>query len=742
MPESLAAPGGVRPLGNTTIVRKIVDDNRILQALLRTLTSKRQLSPEDLDTLLDLTIQKVAEAIHSEAITVFLVEPDGKIRFKNVYYARSLYGQDEVMKKVFEKKAKELQAVTLSPGQGIVGKVISTGESSLVTDVSKAPDYNAKPGTDAGFRVRSMVTVPLVVDKRAIGALQAMNKKLIDTYPPFTLEDQKLLEEVANYSARVIQKTRQPDLQITDREMASYVARMTRHKFSPLEDDVAMDEKLLELVGEDTIRKFRMLPVKKVSSGSVLVAMSDPLDLQRKDTFQAQVRLAIDEVWVAADSDIMRVTDKFFKKVKLSGGLGDVGEAIKKEFGEVAGGVETVDVEAGADENSSPIMALVNRVIEDAFSRGASDIHIEPFEKEVLVRYRIDGVLKEMIKLPQITINSMVARIKIMAPPMKIDERRLPQDGRIKFKDYTKSGIDIDLRVSSAPLIWGEKICMRLLDKTGSLIPLDKMGFSKSNIVRYREILKAPYGMILHVGPTGSGKTTTLYAALQEINTPDVNIQTAEDPVEYQLRGVNQMQMNRDQGLTFAKALKCFLRQDPDIILVGEIRDQETAEIGIEAALTGHVLFSTLHTNDAAGTVIRFLDMGIEPFLVSSALLGVCAQRLLRRLCSKCKEAYVPSAEEVASMALKEVPPNMKLMRPRGCPACNGLGYKGRTGTHELMTLNDAIKDLINKRASSEIIREEAIKSAGLITLFDDTMWKVMEGVTSLEEGLAIVRKD
>ena len=356
------------------------------------------------------------------------------------------------------------------------------------------------------------------------------------------------------------------------------------------------------------------------------------------------------------------------------------------------------------DEESAPIILLANRIIEDAYGLGASDIHIEPQELELVVRYRIDGVCQEKLKLPPKVAGSLIARLKIMAN-LDIAERRLPQDGRIIFKQFTRKNIDIDLRVSSAPLNHGEGMVMRILDKQKSTMPLPALGFSEGNLVRYRKVIKNPYGMILHCGPTGSGKSMTLYSALNEISNPGIVIRTAEDPIEYTLKGINQMQMNRRIGLTFASALRAYLRQDPDIILVGEIRDKETANIAVEAALTGHLLISTLHTNDAPGTIARLTDMSIEPFMISSSLLCVCTQRLMRRVCKTCRIQYDPEGRE------KEILEDgmgwsgtIFKSNVKGCPRCNNTGYKGRIGIHELMVTDDELVDGINKgKETSEI---------------------------------------
>jgi type IV pilus assembly protein PilB len=392
-------------------------------------------------------------------------------------------------------------------------------------------------------------------------------------------------------------------------------------------------------------------------------------------------------------------------------------------------------------EESAPIVQLANRIIEDAYYSGTSDIHIEPWEKEIVVRYRIDGVCQEKLRLPQKVGPALVARLKIMCN-LDIAERRLPQDGRIVFKQFTKKSIDVDLRVSTAPLNYGEGIVMRILDKQKSTLPLPALGFSEENLTKYRECIRQPYGMILHCGPTGSGKSMTLYSALGEINAPDVVIRTAEDPIEYTLAGINQMQMHRQIGLTFASALRAYLRQDPDIILVGEIRDKETANIAVEAALTGHLLISTLHTNDAPSTIARLTDMGIEPFMISSSLLCVCAQRLMRRVCKTCKVAHEPEGREklLLENAIGWSGPIFKA-HPKGCPKCNGTGYKGRVGIHELMVTNNELIEGINKGLESSELKRIAMRG-GMKTLHQDSMLKVKEGLSTLEEAISTVPPD
>jgi type IV pilus assembly protein PilB len=482
-----------------------------------------------------------------------------------------------------------------------------------------------------------------------------------------------------------------------------------------------------------------------MSPNSVAVLMCNPLDYGKRESFTQATEMSIEEVSVVSATLFESLLKKFFKETKAGPAtsedvdISSVAEVISTAYsGDGVGEVTAEDLES---EDSAPIIQLTNRIIEDAYVSGASDIHIEPMEKDLLIRYRIDGLCQEKLRLPKQVTNSMVTRLKIMCN-LDISERRLPQDGRIVFKKYTKKNIDIDLRVATGPMKDGEKVVMRILDKQKSTLPLPALGFSDENLAKYRECIRQPYGMILHCGPTGSGKSMTLYSALGEVNTPDVNIQTAEDPIEYTLAGINQMQMNRQIGLTFARALRCYLRMDPDIILVGEIRDEETAGIAVEAALTGHLLVSTLHTNDAPSTVARIGEMGVEPFNISASLVCVCAQRLLRRVCKNCKIPYEPEGRQKEIM-LKALGWSGQIYKanPQGCPTCSGTGYKGRVGIHELMTNSEELTEGINKEAEVAELKRIAMKN-GMKTLHQDSMLKVKMGLTTVEEALSNVPPD
>jgi len=487
-----------------------------------------------------------------------------------------------------------------------------------------------------------------------------------------------------------------------------------------------------ERIPQEFCQEHLVLPVGQVGE-TLLVAFSNPFEVSIPAKIQEMTGMKVARL-LGREKDIK---DKFAKENQPTAGFEDVVKQIGAEFGGLADAVE----EEGVTEDSGPIIQLSNRIIEDAYFAGTSDIHVEPGEKEMIVRYRIDGICQEKLRLPAKVGPSLVARLKIMCN-LDISERRLPQDGRIVFKQYTKKGIDIDLRVSTAPLNHGEGVVMRILDKQKSTLPMTALGFSPENLEKYREVIRQPYGMILHCGPTGSGKSMTLYSALNEINSPELVIRTAEDPIEYTLPGINQMQMHRQIGLTFASALRAFLRQDPDIILVGEIRDKETANIAVEAALTGHLLISTLHTNDAPSTIARLTDMGIEPFMISSSLLCVCAQRLMRRVCKTCKVQVEPSAreKELLEKALGWSGPIYKAA-PKGCPKCGGNGYKGRVGIHELMITTEELIEGINKGMETAELKKICMRN-GMKTLHQDSMLKVKDGLTTIEEAISNVPPD
>lgn len=492
-------------------------------------------------------------------------------------------------------------------------------------------------------------------------------------------------------------------------------------------------EFIRELFSKEFLKNRLAIPV--IYENNVLtIAMYEPTDVltinQIVETFKKHgYEVSEINIIVSTKSQIEEKIESFYEEGKK---LEEVLDILKSSFKGLE--VEEVKKEEKISEASSPIIILANKIIEEAYFKKASDIHVQPLENKVIIRYRIDGTLHKVLELPKYVQDALITRFKIMAN-LKIDEKRVPQDGRIDFTKYNPS-ILIDLRVSTVPTIYGEDVVMRILAKKSQLLDLDKLGFTEENLKLYRETIKKPYGMILHTGPTGSGKTTTLYAALKEVNTPDVKIVTVEDPVEYTLGGsIVQTSVNIDAGYTFAKALKAFLRHDPDIILVGEIRDIETAKIAVEASLTGHLVFSTLHTNDAVSTVTRLREMGIESYLIGDSLLLVVAQRLAKKICSNCKTSYIPSKKEIViiTQAGFEVNENTVLYKGAGCKICNFTGYKGRVGIHELLHINEKIREMLIENASTEDIKKEALKE-GMRTLRQDAVYKAVQGITTIEE--------
>ena len=497
-----------------------------------------------------------------------------------------------------------------------------------------------------------------------------------------------------------------------------------------------VSERTFERLEKDFCRDHTILPVGTFGT-HIVVVTADPFNTALLDQIQEKQRCPVyPMLGLAADIEYFLVKNQEEHRAE---GFGDVMESLNIDFDHAP---EEGDLDEDDLENeNNPIVQLASRIIEDAYFSGGSDIHIEPFENEARIRVRVDGVCQEKLTIPPKACSTLMARLKIMAN-LDIAEKRLPQDGRIVYKQFNRKGIDVDLRMSTAPLNHGEGAVMRLLDKQKSTLPLPALGFSEDNLKLYRSLIKRPYGMILHCGPTGSGKSMTLYSALNEINEPGKCIRTAEDPIEYTLNGLLQMQMHRQIGLTFASALRSFLRQDPDIILVGEIRDQETAQIAVEAALTGHMLFSTLHTNDAPSTISRLTEMGIEPFMISASIVCICAQRLLRRVCKTCKTTIeAEGREEEILMRALDWSGTIPHAKKGGCPACGGIGYKGRVGIHELMATSEDLVKGINSEYDTAKIKRIAVRN-GMRTLHQDSMLKVQEGVTTIEEAIAGVPPD
>ncbi len=573
---------------------------------------------------------------------------------------------------------------------------------------------------------------------------------------------------------------------VRDEEITSLLSRQYGVPSINL-DHFEVDPAIIKIIPAETARKYQILPLSR-SGATLTIAMADPTNVFAMDDIKFMTGYNVEPV-VASETSLEEAIEKYYGstrslqlKESMSGGGGGGGgqsfgasglklgdapslkemmEGPSLSFDDMASvGLSEVDIDAMGQEEAdvealrteddeidlaglaksseaAPVIKLSNLLLIDALKRGASDIHIEPYEKEFRVRFRIDGLLYNVMGLPMRLKDPLISRIKIMAK-LDIAEKRLPQDGRIKIRlKIEDRSREMDFRVSSLPTLWGEKVVLRLLDKTKLMLDMTKLGFEQHSLDRFQRAISKPYGIVLVTGPTGSGKTNTLYSAIAALNKPDTNIMTAEDPVEFNLAGINQVQIREQIGLNFAAALRSFLRQDPNIILVGEIRDYETAEIAVKASLTGHLVLSTLHTNDAPSTVSRLVNMGIEPFLVGTAVNLIQAQRLIRRVCGNCKEEL----KDVPSKTLLDVgfPPEavgtFKMFKGRGCGVCNGTGYKGRTGLYEVMEISEGIRDLIMVGATAVEIKRKALEE-GMLTLRMSGLEKIRAGVTTIEEVL------
>ncbi len=523
---------------------------------------------------------------------------------------------------------------------------------------------------------------------------------------------------------------------VSDKDIVESMGKQMGVAFVDL-DRIELDTDLARSIPEHLAQRYKVIPVAQ-KDNRLTLAMVDPLNVLAIDDIRLITGFDIEPV-IGTEEEILKAIARLFGVTDMVAVEDQVKEISATEFGAMEVEDE-VEEEIALDKlkelvDEAPIVRVVNLIISQAINDKASDIHIEPEARSVRVRYRVDGVLHDVMSPPKHIQAPMVSRIKIMAS-MDIAERRIPQDGKIHLRH---DGREFDLRVSTVPTIHGEKVVMRILDKGSVMLGLNKLGFSEENQRLFEDVVERPYGMILVTGPTGSGKSTTLYSCLNKLNTGTTNILTIEDPVEYQLPGVNQVQVNTKANLTFASALRSFLRQDPDIIMVGEIRDQETARIAVEAALTGHLVLSTLHTNDASGAVSRLVEMGVEPFLVASSVIGVLGQRLARTICPNCKEAYTPAPEAVKRFGLAMYSDSeLSFYRGRGCDHCKMTGYRGRTGIHELMPMSDRVRGLVLHRSSTAEIKQAAMEE-GMRTMQDDGLNKVLAGITSMEECLRVV---
>ena len=531
---------------------------------------------------------------------------------------------------------------------------------------------------------------------------------------------------------------------ISEEEIAQALSRQLGYPYIDL-DQFEVYPEVINLIPNDVAKKYVVMPIHRIRSFLTL-AMVDPTDLEVIEDIRFRTGLSIQPV-IASESGVMNAINKYYGSadaIRVKKIVEDIELAEEGRINIVEVEPEESDLhELEAEAEEAPIIKLVNQTFIDAVRRGASDVHFEPYETTFRIRYRIDGDLYEIVNLPLKYKNPVVSRVKILSN-MDIAEKRLPQDGRIKMRVKLENGKkkEVDMRVSSVPTMWGEKVVARILDKEMLKLDLTQLGFEEESLAMFQEAIHRPWGIVLVSGPTGSGKTNTLYSAVSTINSMDMNIMTAEDPVEFNIQGINQVPVRDEIGLTFAACLRTFLRQDPDIMLVGEMRDQETVDIAIKAALTGHLVFSTIHTNDAASSITRMVNMNVEPFLIADSLVLVVAQRLIRRLCKKCAQPHsLPEAALLEMGFKKDEVKGLHFMRPKGCDACNKTGYKGRTALFEVMRIDEDIRDLILSRAQSREIKRKAIEK-GMLTLRRSGLTKIKLGVTSVEEVLRETVRD
>ena len=505
----------------------------------------------------------------------------------------------------------------------------------------------------------------------------------------------------------------------------------------------AIDPEVIKAVPERLARKYKFLPLFKITD-NMSIAIVDPRNLFGIDDIRDKVGCDI-EVTVSTEDQIFQALDQYYGSTSQTEDLTElVDEIVQSEFGELDDDVEVekdkeVSLETVSEEalEKSPVVKLLNTIILRAVREGVSDIHIQQEEDVMLVRYRLDGALYQASALPKNLRTTLVSRIKVLAG-MNIAESRAPQDGRFKVKT---DGRGYDFRVNTMPTVYGESVVLRVLDQSTATMKLEQLGFAQNSLEIFQSLIDKPNGVILITGPTGSGKTTTLYSALNKINAPDINIITVEDPVEYRLKYIRQTQINVKAGITFASAIRAILRQDPDVVMIGEMRDQETANIAIQAAMTGHLVFSTLHTNDAPGAVSRLIDMGVEPFLIASSVAGIIAQRLVRGNCKHCTEEYVPNEKLLKDIGIMDKT-GIVFTKGKGCDYCRNTGYKGRVGIYEVLVIDDKIRDLIIKRETPHVIKNNALESQNFKTLVMDGVDKVQKGLTSVEEILTVAVKD
>jgi type II secretory ATPase GspE/PulE/Tfp pilus assembly ATPase PilB-like protein/putative methionine-R-sulfoxide reductase with GAF domain len=758
--------------------------------------TKKICSTFQFDEVIDEIVEQTCDLLTCERCTVYVIERSLNEEGRELV-SRSLVG-DEVNEIRVPYNHNSLAGFTACTGRSI--RIDDVYNDDEILAISTTPKFDKSWDTKTGYRTKSMLVVPAKKDDYVVGVIQALNKR----GESFTENDQALLTQIATQlgnaletnrsSTRIIQKNidrktvndllikyelitanklteaveraknekiKLMDLligeySVSEKDITRCLAEFNDLEFIEFDPEKLIDPGLFDNIPESYAKRHlicpHMLTMDSNGKSHLQLVMNNPKDFVAIEDVEIRTGTKVQKILMASRNDILSMIKNCLHPGQSEAeeeqidDMGDLVDQVAEELGiPQAEEVESVTVQEGSTEDDGPIVRLCNRIIEEAFRKGASDIHVEPAENHVLVRYRIDGALEKVFHLPAHARNAIVSRYKIMSE-CNITEHRIPQDGRIRFKEYG-GRYDIELRVNICPTVGGnEDVVMRILADSKPL-PLEKLGLLPYSFEPLVECVKKPYGMILCVGPTGSGKTTTLHSAVSHINKPDKKILTAENPVEITQEGLRQVQIKPETGLTFEAALRAFLRQDPDVILVGEMRDLETCQIAVEAALTGHLLLSTLHTNNAPETITRLVDIGIDPVTLSDALLAVLAQRLARTLCSKCKEKYEPSDEELSEAGftrengichfLGQAYPEAEFFNPTGCPECQGRGYRGRMGLHELLHNTDEIKSVVAGKGKVAEIRDIAKKN-GMVELYEDGMIKVAQGKTSIHQIRAV----
>lgn len=739
-----------------------------------------------LDEILIAVKDDIQQLIKCDRVTIYAKDPN-----KNEIYSKVLSGE-------------EINEIRIPISiQSIAGYVALTRKAIRIKDVYDSAELSAVDQNlrfdqswdkRTGFRTKQMLVVPIVSDARLYGVIQVINSKKRAFFTnldeeivmelskalaiafrnqtrlsfrssryDYLMREEIITSETLDKAQAVAQQKNcsmdqalVTDLGIPKEALAKSLSEFFRVEYIAYSDKIPMPEALLQHFTVDWLKHYVCCPIS-IDGSKIIIAMENPRNLLARDDIKRKLadkdkNLGQKEVVVkvAIREDVMSFIDYFYGLVQAKGKQEDFGKIVEDIEAEEAeeGGAQSEEKEE-VKEDDTGIVRLVNQIIEQAYFKNASDIHLEPYpETDMVVRVRVDGVCYEHAKIPKKFSKAIAARLKIMAQ-LDITERRIPQDGKIKFKNY--GSLDIELRVATLPTTGGqEDVVMRIL-ASSKPIPIDKIGMTPDVLEKFKKIADSPYGLILCVGPTGSGKTTTLHSCLGFLNTPEWKIWTAEDPVEITQRGLRQVQVVPKIGFTFEKALRAFLRADPDIILIGEMRDLETASAGIECSLTGHMVFSTLHTNNAPETITRLLDMGLDPFVFGDSLLAVLAQRLIRRVCSNCREERAATQQELDELKriwsndetwdkMNFTPEKTKMAKGKGCETCNKTGYKGRMGIHELLLINDEIKLMIFKKEKSEEIREVAIKN-GMYTLVQDGIRKMLTGQTDMKEIKSVATK-